>query len=204
MKGFVFLTTRPLSEEEILGRLDETEYVDNVYTVTGKYDFITELEVPSAEELLRVLDKISEYDFIIKSDMCICMHPIKEPTITHRKLTADEKGETLCKNIIAFIGVIVGRGKPENAMASFAEDGNVKRIYGTTGMYNALMEIYVGNLGELRTMINRMRTARMIAGTETFLVIDIAEMEEFAYDGSAGGSTSRRAISMINPPSWRK
>ena len=120
-----------------------------------------------------------------------------------KKRTEEEKGETLCKNIIAFIGVIVARGKAENAMASFTEEPNVKRIYGTTGMFNALMEIYAENLGDLRTTINHMRTSRMVQATETFLVIDIAEMEEFSYEATGRTPTSRRAIGMIKPSTWR-
>jgi hypothetical protein len=90
----------------------------------------------------------------------------------------------------------------KTALAPLAEEPNFKRIYGTTGMYNALMELYVKNLGELRTTINRMRSSRMIAGTETYLVIDIAEMEEFSAE-RGGATQSRRAVGMINVSSWR-
>ena len=88
-------------------------------------------------------------------------------------------------------------------LPSFNEEPNVKRIYGTTGMYNALMELYVENLGDLRTTINHMRTSRMVAATETYLVIDIAEMEEFTYEAGGMPTTPRRAIGMIKPSTWR-
>lgn len=195
MRAFIFIATKLLDDDDIFERMSGFKYIENVYLVTGEFDFIIEIKAPDAEALLKKIAKIQGLEFVRRSEPCIAMETILEPTLKHKKITLTEKNQEMCKQIVVFVGANISGGSIHKSTQTLINRGNVKRIYGTTGMFNAFFEMVVKDLVDLRDIVKTFRHGRSVQNTESFLVIDLAELDEFDYEDT--DDMGRRAMSLI-------
>lgn len=67
--AFVMIKTEGRRASEVAQRLADVEYVAEVYSVTGAYDLIVILRLPSYEQLAEVVpDKISMTDGVTETE----------------------------------------------------------------------------------------------------------------------------------------
>ncbi len=68
------LRTEPRSNQEIVRALEKIPAIDTLYTVSGKIDLIAIIQVDSAMELDRTLDRISAIAGIISTETAVILN----------------------------------------------------------------------------------------------------------------------------------